>query len=211
MAHPSPLPELHVPLPRYARAWYPRFAGDLLVDHRVKFSTLLVLAAVGCRLAHGEPEGAWTSTPVPVAGLVMLVLGLALRSWAAGVLDKGHNLATRGPYALCRHPLYLGTILMMAGSCLWLREVLGAGILGLGSTALYLVTIHREEVRLEIRLGQAWHEYARRTPALVPGFRLSRLSTRWRFHLWRKNREYRASGAGLAVIVLVVGWTILAR
>jgi hypothetical protein len=56
-------------------------------------------------------------------GMPLVALGTAVRMWAAGVIFKNQVLATTGPYAYVRHPLYVGNILVLAGfgvaSALW--------------------------------------------------------------------------------------------
>ncbi|HEU4837195.1 MAG TPA: methyltransferase, partial [Pyrinomonadaceae bacterium] len=56
--------------------------------------------------------------PTPRALLIgasVSVLGLALRAWAAGHIRKNAQLATSGPYAFTRNPLYLGSFLLGLG------------------------------------------------------------------------------------------------
>src|SRR5579872_4849342 len=50
-----------------------------------------------------------------LAGGAVAAMGLAIRAWAAGHLVKNQNLATHGPYAYTRNPLYFGSALMAAG------------------------------------------------------------------------------------------------
>lgn len=53
----------------------------------------------------------WFASPVPLLlalGAIVALLGVATRAWAAGTIRKGHVLATLGPYARVRNPLYLG-------------------------------------------------------------------------------------------------------
>ena len=60
----------------------------------------------------------WFSHPTPLSmaiGAPVSLLGLALRAWAAGCLAKNQQLATGGPYAYTRNPLYIGTLLVAAG------------------------------------------------------------------------------------------------
>ena len=52
------------------------------------------------------------------AGLALGLLGEAMRLWAAGHIEKTRVLATGGPYAHTRNPLYLGSTLMAAGIAL---------------------------------------------------------------------------------------------
>jgi len=61
---------------------------------------------------------AWFSNPSPESlmwGVPVSLAGLALRGWAAGCLAKNQRLATGGPYAYMRNPLYVGTLLVAAG------------------------------------------------------------------------------------------------
>src|ERR1017187_8819851 len=61
---------------------------------------------------------AWFSHPDALSltiGIPISLLGLALRAWAAGSLAKNQELATGGPYAYTRNPLYIGTLVVAAG------------------------------------------------------------------------------------------------
>jgi protein-S-isoprenylcysteine O-methyltransferase Ste14 len=144
-------------------------------------------------------------------GLVISFLGLLLRGWAAGYLEKGKRLAQDGPYAVWRHPLYSGSFFMALGFC-----VAGTGslrsfhslliwavfvILFLG---LYPPHIRQEEAALEKTFGDAWRDYFQKTLRFWPRFPPLRRPDPDRF-LWsrfRKNQEYNAllgwlAGAGL--------------
>ena len=81
-------------------------------------------------------------------------------------LFEGHQLVTRGPFAVVRHPMYSGLIL----------AALGALLLYFTWTTLYfacfalLLTVcaRREEAALSAEFGEQWQEYCKRVPALVP-------------------------------------------
>ena len=54
-------------------------------------------------------------TPLSVAiGLVPVTAGALLRTWASGHIRKLQKLATAGPYAHTRNPLYAGSFLIAA-------------------------------------------------------------------------------------------------
>ena len=140
---------------------------DFLIDHRIRLSVTTCCLAAGLGLALGIRPADITDyrAPASVAGVLLALCGLSLRSWAAGTLRKGQALTTTGPYRLCRHPLYLGTALLLTGSA--------AGAAGpRPGLALALVviwmTIDREERRMKVKYGTEWRAYVARTPRLVP-------------------------------------------
>src|SRR5688500_2719594 len=67
-----------------------------------------------------------------LAGACVSLLGLALRAWAAGHIRKNTQLATSGPYAFTRNPLYLGSFLLGLGFTIasgrWYLAVLFAAL-----------------------------------------------------------------------------------
>jgi protein-S-isoprenylcysteine O-methyltransferase Ste14 len=85
---------------------FPKPYADAIARLRVPSGFLIVIVF------------AWFSQPTPVSmaiGIPISLLGLALRAWAAGCLAKNQQLATGGPYAYTRNPLYIGTLLVAAG------------------------------------------------------------------------------------------------
>src|SRR5687768_1547746 len=72
-------------------------------------------------------------TPTALAaGAFVSVLGLAIRAWAAGHIRKNAQLATSGPYAFTRNPLYFGSFLLGLGFTIasgrWYLAVLFAAL-----------------------------------------------------------------------------------
>ena len=58
----------------------------------------------------GEPE------PMMLyIGTGIAAVGTLVRLWASGYVMKNKELATTGPYAYVRHPLYVGNILLLIG------------------------------------------------------------------------------------------------
>src|ERR1700691_733693 len=51
------------------------------------------------------------------AGAILVVPGLVIRALASGHVRKNEVLASSGPYAYTRNPLYLGSLLMGVGFC----------------------------------------------------------------------------------------------
>jgi len=84
--------------------------------------------------------------------------------------DKG-ALVTRGFYKLVRHPLYTFSLLFI-----WLTPVMTQNSLTvyIGATLYMLVGAYFEERKLEREFGQAYVDYKRVTPMLIPGLLFGR-------------------------------------
>jgi protein-S-isoprenylcysteine O-methyltransferase Ste14 len=103
-------------------------------------------------------------------GVVLAVLGIALRIWAAGHIGKGKDLVTTGPYGYLRHPLYLGTFLIMIGLSLVTRRPETIILLTACFLAFYAYKIHLEESRLEQRFGEKFQAYREAVPGFLPSY-----------------------------------------
>jgi protein-S-isoprenylcysteine O-methyltransferase Ste14 len=152
----------------------------------------------------------WLSAPSRMSlaiGLPVSILGLSLRAWAAGHLEKNTTLADGGPYAYVRNPLYLGTLLAAAGLVIasrrWELGVLFAAVFLL----IYLPVVELEEQHLR-NLFPEYDGYARRVPKLLP--RLGEGNAKYfRWSVYMKNQEYQALLGFLAGAAVLVWKTTL--
>lgn len=187
--------------------WWNR-VSDFLVDHRVAISFVVFSWLIGQNLILGhQPRNLGDFHDLAaVLGVALILGGLGLRSCAAGTLRKGKALTTTGPYRYCRHPLYLGSLMMMTGFGLLVPSVtVFWAILGL-ILVIYLVTMRREERRLAVRYGPAWDGYVAHGPRLFP-LRLPRdLLGDWSFAQWFRSREYKAVLTTLAALAAIQLW-----
>jgi hypothetical protein len=138
-------------------------------------------------------------------GLPVGLAGLALRASASGHIRKNDALATTGPYAYTRNPLYLGSALLALGLLIAANQVwLGVAALGC-LLAVYLPVIKAEERYLAERFGDAFAAYSARVPRLIPRARRRRGDDRGRFSLalYRRHREYQALIGFLALFLLL--------
>ncbi len=143
------------------------------------------LAASYLWLAHPS----WTAM---AAGLVVVALGLWLRASSSGHVHKNEVLATSGPYAYTRNPLYLGSILIAAGFAVAGRSWWIGVLLVVMLVAVYLPVIRSEEKFLRNKFPE-FETYANEVPRLLP---------RWKAHangkgefsrgLYMQHREYKA-------------------
>lgn len=133
---------------------------------------------------------AWIPLPLmvsPSARLWMLILGsllyfpgISLVLWARLALGKdyfvstgfgaqlfaGHRLVTSGPFAVVRHPMYMGIFLAALGSLpvyfTWTTFFFVC------FAPLLTFRAYREEAALAEEFGEKWQEYRMRVPAFIP-------------------------------------------
>jgi protein-S-isoprenylcysteine O-methyltransferase Ste14 len=151
----------------------------------------------------------WSAKPTPrsiaIGGVVGLI-GLWLRAYAAGYLQKHEILTVGGPYARTRNPLYLGSAVLAVGVAVvthsWVSSLLLSGYF----IIFYPIVMRREEAELREHYGARFAEYVRAVPLFFPRVTAAKLSgsNAGTFSLARymKNREYQAAIGFLLLITL---------
>ena len=150
------------------------------------------------------------SQPTPrllEVGATIALAGILMRGWAAGHLDKDQRLATAGPYAYTRNPLYLGSLLIGSGFAVaGGRWPLGIAFLGL-FLLVYWPVMRREEDYLHRAFGATFERYAAEVPLLFPvHFKARQASSgeeRFRWARYKRNREQEAALGYVAGIVFL--------
>lgn len=144
-------------------------------------------------------------------GLVGIVPGLLIRALASGHVRKNEALATSGPYAYTRNPLYLGSLLIGIGFAVAARSWWVGVVLVVMFFAIYLPVIRGEEAFLRQKFPE-FEEYSRRVPRMLP--RLAPFSSseagEFSMDLYWKHREYNALlGSALLASALIIKMTWL--
>jgi len=176
------------------RYWFPKSYADFVARLRVPGGFLLVAAFA----VLSKPDGQALLLGLPVA-----VAGLLLRAWAAGHLAKNETLATSGPYAYTRNPLYIGTLLVAAGLVIAARRWLLAGLFAGVFLLVYLPVIELEEQHLR-KLFPRYADYAARVPVLWPRLTSGGGRQPFRWKLYLRNQEYQALAGFLAGAALLL-------
>lgn len=154
-------------------------------------------------LAFARPTAMTLAVGVPIA-----VVGLLVRAWAAGHIVKNNRLATTGPYAHTRNPLYFGSFLIASGFAIaahWSLLLLVIAFF----VAVYGPTMERERANVSGRFPEAYAEWERNVPAFVPR------PIPWRsteplehegfsFALYKRHGEWRAALGFAAVLAWLI-------
>lgn len=134
-----------------------------------------IIAGLDIRFGWG-PE---VRLSLQAAGFVLTVIGHAIVVWAmsANVFfsvivriqeERGHSVATGGPYRWIRHPGYLGAILF-SGAIPFLLTSWWALIPSVGSVILYIIRTSLEDKTLQDELP-GYIDYAQQVKfRLIPG------------------------------------------
>jgi protein-S-isoprenylcysteine O-methyltransferase Ste14 len=119
----------------------------------------------------------WWPTFIP--GLVLSLASFVVRRsairalgrfWSVHVeMREGHEFVRTGPFAYARHPVYFSMILELLGIGLMLNAWVALGAVLLVFIPTLVARVRIEERALVDQFGDAYREYMRATPALVPG------------------------------------------
>ena len=134
--------------------------------------------------------------------------GLLLRAWATGHLRKNEALATTGPYAYTRNPLYFGSFLLGVGftvaSGRWFLGIIFAALF----LGIYVPVMRVESATLAELFVEGYDRYEKAVPLFLPRLSPYRDGTRadvgFDVELYMRYREYQAA------IGLVIAWALLA-
>jgi protein-S-isoprenylcysteine O-methyltransferase Ste14 len=140
-------------------------------------------------------------------GAVVILPGLLIRALASGHVRKNEALATSGPYAYTRNPLYLGSLLMAVGFAVAARSWWVGVALVVMFFAIYSPVIRDEESFLRQKFPE-FEQYAKRVPRLFPrvvtGQSENETSAGFSLDLYRQHREYNALVGALAMMAALI-------
>lgn len=150
-------------------------------------------------------------TPLSMAvGLPLVVAGEALRIWASGHIRKTLVLATGGPYAHTRHPLYVGSLLIALGAAVASASPWVVGAVAVYFLAFFPSVMKEETTFIAKKFPEDHAAWAAEVPAfwprLTPG---GSRSSRFEWPQVGVNREWRTVVALPVIAVLLYARTLL--
>ncbi|MGD9833505.1 MAG: methyltransferase [Piscinibacter sp.] len=111
---------------------------------------------------------------VPAAGAALVLAGLGWSAWAAWCLVRApvaltpagglRVLVDHGPFAVGRHPIYLGALLALLGAALAAASIAALLAVAVLFAALHGHVVPREEAQLRRQYGGWYSDYAAETP-----------------------------------------------
>ena len=145
-----------------------------------------------------------------IVGAAIAFVGLLVRAWAAGHIVKNDRLATTGPYAHTRNPLYFGSFLIAAGFAIAAHWSLLLFVIAF-FVLIYGPTMRDERQSIQSRFPEAYGEWERNVPSFMPR------PTPWRsasarvavhpgfdFALYMRHGEWRAALGYAAVLAYLI-------
>jgi protein-S-isoprenylcysteine O-methyltransferase Ste14 len=172
------------------------------IARRIRVPLGFVFAVLFFWLARPQ----WSSIGM---GIVLILPGLLLRALASGHVKKNEALATSGPYAYTRNPLYLGSLLIGIGFALAARSW-WVGVLLLAMFFFVYIPVIRGEEKFLREHFPEFDEYARQVPRMFPRLRprgdaVNTTPSGFSAELYMKHREYNASlGSAFLLLALTV-------
>ena len=161
-------------------------------------------------------QPSWASV---LLGFPVAALGVGIRGWASGHLRKNLELATSGPYAYTRNPLYFGSFLLMVGCAIgggawWM----GAVLVGL-FLLIYWPVMQAEAAHIETLFGADYRNWASRVPLFLPRLASTKTTSgnkgesgsSFDVSQYRRHREYRVSIGLLLVFGFLVARILTGR
>ena len=136
-------------------------------------------------------------------GFFFIIAGMFFRGWAAGYINKDTELATNGPYALTRNPLYFGNFILGVGIAVAGNNIYSYGIFIVFYILFFPFLMTLEHKRLKIKFGKTYEEWAKGSNSFFP--KIKKVDCRgYNISYYIKNKEYRVLYFSLFIIAVLI-------
>ena len=132
-------------------------------------------------------------------------VGILIRAWATGHIQKNDELTVSGPYALTRNPLYLGSFVIGLGFSFAGGSFIIPTLFLLCFAAIYGPVIQREMEYLKHKFPREYGSYQATVPLFFPQMTRGRPGQgHFSFRRYLKHREYQALAGFVAAITFLI-------
>ena len=155
---------------RQRRGQFWRYSIPLIIGLYFLFKGPRLSVPLSSRVVPPIDAIVWTGVSLCIGGLLFCIwarftLG---RNWSGMVTFKGgHELITRGPYAIVRHPIYTGLLMMIIGTVIAYGHVAGIIALPFAFWGLWIKLRYEEKLMLE-KFPDQYKAYSQRVKRLIP-------------------------------------------
>jgi protein-S-isoprenylcysteine O-methyltransferase Ste14 len=155
-----------------AFAWFTLARGPSKRTSRNPLALVACIAAVGGLMALRPPADSASLGPLLAGDLVAtvaaawLLASILTLGTCFGILPEARGLVTRGPYALVRHPVYLGEVALCAGLAVAAFRPWNIALLAIVATSQWFRAGFEEQALSAAFPG--YRAYAEVTPSFLP-------------------------------------------
>lgn len=153
-------------------------AGKVRENLTLRLFMLAGFLMVGGGVAEFLLKGQQISWPLFAAGWVFAMISFIIRRTAISALGRfwslhveirdNHQLVKEGPFRFMRHPTYFSMILELLSAGLVLGAFYTLGVVLLVFIPALYLRLRLEEFALVEKFGDAYKNYQKTTPAIVP-------------------------------------------
>lgn len=171
---------------------------EYLIKYRSTIASILLLVV----LYISQPNALSISI-----GFIFILTGMLFRAWSAGHINKNNELATSGPYALTRNPLYFGNFLIGLGVAIAGRTPACYLIFFIYYLVFFPFLMVLEHRRMKEKFKEKYLDWYRRSNTFFP--KIKRINhSDFNISLYFQNKEYRVAFFSLLVVMALIFKTI---
>jgi protein-S-isoprenylcysteine O-methyltransferase Ste14 len=134
---------------------------------------ILPAVAYACFSRPLVEAGGWADLGLNLLAWAILSLGIFMRVWSTLYIGgrKSISIVTEGPYAACRHPLYVGSLFIVISVAVFLKSPVALAAVAATALIYTLWVIPSEEQHALACFGAPYLEYQGATPRFLPSLR----------------------------------------
>ncbi len=136
-------------------------------------------------------------------GFIFIMMGTFFRAWASGFINKNNELATNGPYALSRNPLYFGNFILGIGIAIASNHIYNYIIFTLYYFIFFPALMIMENNRMKEKFGDNYEKWSRGLNSFFPGIKKIDFNG-FNISYYMKNKEYKVIYFSLFIVISLI-------
>ena len=136
-------------------------------------------------------------------GFFFIMLGTFFRAWASGFINKNSELATNGPYALSRNPLYFGSFILGVGIAIAANNIYSYIIIAIYYIVFFPALMVMERNRMRKIFGPKYDTWSKGLNTFFPS--IKKISFKgFNVSYYMKNKEYKVIYFSLFIVIALI-------